>query len=229
MIMKIIAADSGCSELDDEFNPTNIISTSAVFIEYPYLHPRDYLCNNEPFPLDSPKYAVRELSLASKLATKYKPDQIHIDVSLGGLEISSLSEEILERMNISKKGRDQLIAIIDELREIGERLRREVNCKILFLGKESWAIRIAELNTAACAIKYGIEKIMNSDLKYILIGLPKRCTVTLTQNFIISRSLYPSEINMFGFIRYAVPKNINMEIFPNPNAMGFYIAKLSKI
>ena len=227
-MISIVSADSGCSELDEKFRARNIISTAAVYIEYPYLYPSAYLCESQPFELDSSEYIIRELKLASELAIKYKPDQIHLDVSLGGLELSNITKETLENARISRKGRDNLMSVLDELKKLGTGLRNQVKCDILLLGKESWAVRIAELNTASCAIKYAVEKLVSNDLTEILIGLPKRCTVILTQDFIISKSLYPDEKNMYGFIKYSIPPNIQIDIFPNPTAMGFYVAKITK-
>ncbi len=227
-MISIVAADSGCAELDEKFRAKNIISTSAVYLEYPYKHPSAYICENQPFAVDSPEYIIRELALAGKLAERYRPNEIHLDVSLHGLELSSITRETLENSRISPKGKNYLLRVLDRLRELGIRIKEEVGSSILLLGKESWAVRIAELNTASCAIKYGVEKLLENELGEILIGLPKRSFIITTQNFVISKSLYFDEQDLFGFIKYSVPNNIKIDLFPNPTAMGFYIARITR-
>ncbi len=190
-MIRIIAADSGCAELDDRLRVKNIICTSAVYLEHPYKHPTAYLCNTVPFSYDSPEYIIREMELAKELAIKYKPDQIHLDVSLGAVEIKDLSKEYLENTKISRKGREQLIEVIDSIKKIGEEIKNIIDCEILFIGKDSWAVRIAELNTASCAMKYAIEKLVSNDINRILIGCLEEALYRLHKNLLLLDPFIP--------------------------------------
>lgn len=229
-MLKIIAVDSGCSELNRDLQPTNIIATAAVYLEYPYRFPKYILCNSEPFHLDSSQYVLRELSLAYELSKKYKPDQIHIDVTLNGIEITNLNRDyILTKARISNKGRQHLLEVIDQILELGRKIKDDIGCEILFLGKDSWAVRIAELSTAICALEYAIRKLRSSDnLSFMLIGLPKKTKIDISNGYILAKSEFENEKDFAVASKTSIPSNFMIGQFPNPTAMGFRVIKIRK-
>jgi len=226
-LLRIVAADSGAAELDSNFSVKSIIATAAVYLGFPYKRPIDYICLTKPFDPDSSEYVVRELELAGQLAKKHKPDQIHIDISLGGIRLEDLNREFLEHAKISNRGKQQLLGVLDKIREVGMRIKKETGSDILFIGKESWAVRIAELTTAACAVKYGVEKALQGEP--VIIGLPRRCSITITRDYVIARSLFYDETDIVGYIRYSVPNDVIISEFPNPLAMGFRAIKIQRM
>jgi len=226
-MLRIVSADSGVAELDENFCVKNIITTAAIYLTYPYRCATDYLFTTEPFNPESSEYIIRELNLAGKLAQKYKPDQIHIDISLGGIKLNELTKEFIEKARISLKGKQYLLEVLDEIKEIGDAIQEETGSEILFIGKESWAVRIAELTCAACAVKYAIQRALQGG--EIFLGLPRHCTVEIRERFIIARSLYNDEEDLYGYIECDIPKGIYVEEFPNPLAVGFRILKIQRI
>lgn len=224
---KIVGADSGCAELNSELTPINIIASTAVYVEYPYRMPLDILCNIEPFNAESSEYIFRELDIARKLAEKWKPDQIHIDISLGGIGLEDLTEEYLESTRISKRGREHLIPLLKDIRETAKLIEKETGAKIIFIGKESRIVRLAELSTVICAVKYALTKVSRG--KEVLIGLPKRCSMEISGKFIIVRSHFHDEGDMIVYQKMRIPENLRIIEFPNPNANGFIVLKIFQI
>lgn len=221
-----VAADSGCAELDGNFNAKNIIATAAVFVEYPYRAPTHYICMPEPFELDSPKYIEREMKLAYELAIKYKPKFVHIDISLGGMRAVEISKEKLENLRISQKGKMHLLESIDMIRHYGKLIEENAGSQVILIGKQSLIVRIAELTAGACAVKYGVEKALERG--EFILGLPYKCSITIGNGYILARSLLLSEQEILGHVKYSVPKNIVIEEFINPSAQDFRVLRIYK-
>ena len=81
--LRVIAADSGCSILDERYEPTCVVCTVAVLVEPPYRVPKATLAEAHFWPIsDSYGVMAKELELAKRLLEAHGADVIHFDASL---------------------------------------------------------------------------------------------------------------------------------------------------
>jgi len=103
---------------------------------------------------------------------------------------------------------------------LAKRFWEETGIEILAIGKESVAVRIAELYAGIYSVKWGIEYAMKEG--FVRIGLPRYMTVEITENKIVGKSLDPREGGLYGEI--PIEKiDTDWEIYPNPVARMFMV------
>ncbi|EHR79581.1 hypothetical protein OCC_09304 [Thermococcus litoralis DSM 5473] len=221
--MRIVSADTGGAVLDENYNPIGLIATAAVLVEKPYRTATLSIVKySNPFDYDlSGRKALRdEAFLALKLARKVKPDVIHLDSSLGGIEVRKLDDPTIDALRISDRGKAIWHELSKDLQPLAKRFWEETGVEILAIGKESVAVRIAELYAGIYSVKWGIEYAMREG--FVRIGLPRYMSVEINRTRILGKSLDPREGGLYGEIPIE-NGDFEWQVYPNPIARTFMV------
>lgn len=219
----MVAADSGAAVLDDQFNPLLVVAASAVLVEPPYREAS--VCLTESLFSDvkrGPLFVVDELKLCQKLLRTVKADVVHLDMSLGGLNVEELSPIQLSRMRISTKARKEILSAAPKIRKAGAEIKRIYGIDVLALGKNSVPVRIAELTCGAHAILYASEKAVKEKAK-VRLGLPIKCQPKTSEGGVTLQSLMPAEHDVRGYAKDAekILEKVQITEMLNPCVRGF--------
>ena len=224
--MRIIAADTGGALLDDAYNPVGLIATVAVLVEKPYrtatLSEVRYA---DPFNYDmSGRQAVRdEAFLAVELAMKLRPDVVHLDSTIGGIEVRKLDEPTIDALAITDRGKEVWKDLAKDLQPLAKRLWEETGIEMVAIGKSSVPVRIAEIYSGLYTAKWAIERAR--DEGRIVVGLPRYMGVELRPGKIYGESLDPREGGLFGEIE-AKTDGIGWELYPNPLVRRYMVLEV---
>lgn len=222
--MRVVAADSASAILNEKFEPTLIVATSAVIVEPPYREPSQFLA--KPILIDVSN--SHEAELCKQLLSKVKADVVHLDMSLGAVSLEELSPIQFSSMKISSKARSNIVKILPKLRKVSGEISQKYHIDVLAIGKESIPVRIAELTAGAHAIIYASEKALKEN-EPLMLGLPSKCQPKIIDNKVYLRSLMAAEHDVLG---YAVDTNttlekVNIMEMLNPCARGFRTLKIT--
>ncbi|USS41259.1 DUF4152 family protein [Thermococcus aggregans] len=221
--MRIVSADTGGALLDENYNPIGLIATAAVLVEKPYRTAKMSIVKySDPFNYDiNGSRALRdEAFLALKLAKKVKPDVIHLDSTLGGIEVRKLDDPTIDALRISDRGKAVWHELSKDLQPLAKRFWEETGIEILAIGKESVAVRIAELYAGIYSVKWGIEYAMKEG--FVRIGLPRYMTVGILESKILGKSLDPREGGLYGEVPIE-QEDFEWQVYPNPIARTFMV------
>jgi len=225
--MRIIAADSGGAILKDDYEPTCIVGTAAVLVEPPYRHPSVVLWKPFEYNLNEREPILNEMLFCLELLKKCGADVIHLDISLGGVNLFDLDAKRLANYKVSPRGRRVLEGLIPKLKNSAKGFD---NIKILLVGKDSSAVRIAELTVGINGLLYIIDKFMKEEKEKALYGLPRESSVLVGKNHLTIKSLKVSEFDIS--ITVNLPENLLNDIeileYPNPIASGFRVIELRR-
>ena len=222
--MRIAAVDSACSELNEKFMPTNILSMAGIIVEHPYKEPSQVQIRDGDFALGDPELMVKELKLCQEMLEMEKADYIHLDMSLGGINILELTEaDLLFKIRISQSGREVLRSILPELQRIATEIQEQYQIPVLAIGKRSGPVRLAELHAAAYGLARAIEKAKESG-ETVCVGLPVETEAIVKGNSVTVTSLIPIEGKLHA--EAPVAGDIRIESFLNPVIRRFHALKL---
>lgn len=224
--MRIIAADSASSVLDENFMPTNILSITGVLIDFPYGEPLRIERNDVSYPISDTRVLIHELELCERMLEKEKADCVHLDLNLGGMNLLDLTEEmILEELPLSKMGREVLHRIFPDLRRIALSIEEKYMVPIYAMGKRSLAVRLAEIWASAYGIVRAVEKV-RSTRNALYIGLPLKVTATFEGNMVRTFSSESMEEGLCAEMP-VVLEDVRVEVFLNPVVRGYRAIRLS--
>ena len=226
--MKVVAADSGAAVLDDSFEPLLVVAASAVLVEPPYREAAVHLA--EPIFAEvekGPLLVVHELKLCQNLLKEVKADVVHLDMSLGGLNLEELSPIQLSEMRISGKARKEILSILPKIRKIASSMKRVYGVEVLAIGKNSVPVRIAELISGAYAILYSSEKAIQEGTK-IRLGLPVKCQPRVSEGGVTLQSLVPGEHDIIAYAKdeKKILEKVQISEMLNPCLRGFRIVEI---
>ncbi len=227
--MKIISADSAAAILDEKFVPLCHVASAAVLVEPPYREAHVRLA--EPIFKDIDNgydIIVHEAELCQSLLETTKADVVHLDSSLGGVPVEELSPVELSNQRLSVKARTNLLKILPKLRRIAGEIRRKHNIQVLAIGKESMAVRIAELTAGAEAIVFACAKAAEEQ-EHLLLGLPTRCQHRVADGKVYLNSLIEAEHDIRGYAtdtQGALAK-VSIAEMQNPVARGFRALRIT--
>ena len=221
--MKIISADSAAAILDEKFQPLNIVASVAVLVEPPYREAHVRLA--EPIFREAENcydVIVHEAGLCQILLETVKADVVHLDTTLGGTPVEELSPVELSNLRISNKARSYLLKILPRIRRIAGEIRRKHDIQMLAIGKESVAVRIAELTAGAEALVYACKKCIEEN-QPILLGLPTKCQHRVVDGKVYMYSLIEAEHDVRGYAQdpNKVLSKVTLVEMLNPVARGF--------
>lgn len=229
-MLKIVAADSAAAILTSEFEPSSIVSTAAVKVEPPYRQ-ASFVLSQPAFTESSEGHELilTELELCKKLLKKVGGNSVHLDMSLGSIQVEALSTIQLSQMRVSKKARGQILKILPKLRKIATDLKRIFDVDVLAIGKESVPVRIAELTAGANSILYSAERLLKQNREVLWLGLPVKCLPVFRENTVALQSLLPAEHDIQGFALDVenVLDRVKVVEMPNPSARGFRVLKIT--
>jgi hypothetical protein len=226
--LKVVAADSSAAILNDRFEPLCVVAAASVLVEPPYREASFYLA--EPIFADvekGPHLVIHELELCQKLLKETKADVVHLDMSLGGLNLEELSPVQLSEMKISSKAKKEILGILPKIRKAASSLKQAYGIDVLALGKESIPVRIAELTSGAHAVLYASEKAITEKAK-VKLGLPMNCHPIISKDMITLQSLMPTEHDVKGYAKdeKKILKKVRFSEMLNPCIRGFRIVEI---
>ncbi|GAB6102820.1 DUF4152 family protein [Thermococcus atlanticus] len=226
--MRIVAADTGGALLDEEYNPVGLIATAAVLVKKPYRTATlSVVKYADPFNYDmSGRQAVREEAfLAVELARKVKPDVIHLDSTIGGIEVRKLDEPTIDALTITDRGKEVWKDLAKDLQPLAKKFWEETGIEIIAIGKSSVPVRIAEIYSGIYTAKWAVEYARENGKA--IVGLPRYMTVEIRPGKIHGESLDPREGGLFGEIE-AKTEGIGWELYPNPFVRRFMVLEVWK-
>lgn len=222
--MKIATVDSACSVLNENLMPTNILSMAGIVVDYPYEQPSQIQTRGEDYKLSDPNLLVNELKLCQEMLEIEKADYVHLDLSLGGINLLELTEEdLLFRIPISHNGREVLRLILPELQKIATAINEEYEVPVLAIGKRSGPVRLAELHAAAHGVTRAMEKAKESG-ETVCVGLPSGTTATVDEGKVKVSSELAMEKNLSA--EAPIVDGVKMETFLNPIVRRFQALRL---
>ncbi|MEM2211874.1 MAG: DUF4152 family protein [Candidatus Nezhaarchaeales archaeon] len=226
--MRIIAADSGSALLNSDFKAQLTLSTAAVVIDPPYTHPFAIREQQALKRIDDRSVILDELKLCLELARQYRPDAVHVDVTLNSLDLASISAEELLKTIPSKLARRFMEPLAPYMVEVAREIRRTCGAPVLLVGKESVPVRVAELTAGAHGVLRGARKALNEGVK-VLIGLPRACTSKVADGRLTLVSLLPAEEDVEGYAadEEGVLMRVQLREYVNPVASGFKMIEVN--
>ena len=223
--MRIATVDSACSVLDENFLPTNIIATVGIIVDHPYKEPAYIHNKSKDYSLTDYAIIVNELKVCEEMLATQKADYVHLDMSLGGVNILDIKEEdILYKIPLSDTGRTIIRLILPELQNIAKSIKDKYQIPVLAIGKKSHPVRLAELYAAAYGVSKAIDKVRESR-QTIFVGLPVRTTATIADGNVKIASQEPMEDTLCAEVPIA--DGVSIEAFHNPIVRGFQTIKLT--
>ena len=224
--MKIATVDSACSVLNENFMPTNILAMAGIVVDHPYEQPSQVQTRDEDYLLSDPDLLVKELKLCQEMLETEPVDYVHLDMSLGGINILELTEaDLLLRIRMSESGRRILRSILPELQRIATEIEEQYQTPVLAIGKRSGPVRLAELYAAAYGVARAIEKVKESG-EILCVGLPVGTMATLNGDKVSVTSLIPMESKLRA--EAPITGGVHVEAFINPVIRRFHALKLTQ-
>jgi hypothetical protein len=227
--LRIVCADSAAAILDENFVPQSIVASVAVLVEPPYREAHIRLTQ----PIfkevdDSFDVIVNEAQLCQTLLETVKANVVHLDTSLGGFPVDELSPVELANLKVSVKARKNLLKILPRLRRTAGEIRRKHNIETLAIGKESVAIRIAELTAGSEAVLYACSEALDIT-KSLLLGLPTKCQHQIVDGKVYLFSLMDAEHDVKGYAKDidGVLEKVTVSEMLNPVARGFRALRIT--
>lgn len=222
--MKIATVDSGCSILDGDFRPISILSTAALVVEHPYEQPMQLETRGGDYPLTDPNVLVYELQLCHDLLASQKADCVHLDLTLGGLNLLDITDEYLFQMQLSPMGRSVLHAIMPSLRDLALQIGETYHIPVLAMGKRSLPVRLAELYATAYGIQRAFEKAQTAHAP-VYVGLPAKVSASFEKKGVVHvSSAEPMEDVLTAEV--SIEKEVSVEVFLNPITRGFQVVRI---
>jgi hypothetical protein len=227
--LRIISADSTAAILDENFNPTFLVASAAVLVEPPYREAHTRI--GEPIFKEvngSCDVIVHEAQPCQALLETVKADAVHLDSSLGGYPVDELSPFELANLRVSAKARTNLLKILPKLRRTAGESRRKHGVEMLAIGKESVAVRIAELTAGSEAVLYACTKSVEEG-QPLLLGLPTKCQHRIADGKVYLYSLMEAEHDVRGYAKDTEGdlSKVSISEMRNPIARGFRAMKIT--
>ncbi len=228
MNLRVISADSAAAILDQQFKPLCLVASVSVLVNPPYREPSFRLA--EPIFKEVAggfEVIVHEAELCRSLLDKMKADVVHLDMSLGGVSIEELSPVELMNLRASRTGRQHILKILPRLRKIAGEIKRLHDIDMLAIGKESVAVRIAELTAGAEAILFACKKAV-TEKEPVLLGLPLMCQPRVLDDRLYLHSLIGGEhdVRSYAVDAEKVLAKVKLSETLNPCARGFRALKI---
>jgi hypothetical protein len=222
--MRILAADSACSYLDESLMPKCIMNSAAVVLDHPYREPSLVRIVTADYQITDPNVLVYELRLCRDILASEQVDCVHLDLSLGGINILTITEEMLWRMPLSTYGREVLKLILPELQRIALDIGEKYKVPVYAMGSKSMAVRVAELHAAAAAVSRAAQHASAAETP-LVVGLPRRASALFEGGRLRIVSREPMEYDYW--VEAPLPHGVAVDTFVNPVARDFHALRLA--
>ena len=223
--MKIATVDSACSILNENLMPMNILAMAGIVVDFPYDKPSQVQTRGEEYLISDPNLLVNELKLCQEMLEIEEADCVHLDLSLGGVDLLDLTEEdLLFRIPMSFNGREILRLILPDLQEIATAIDEEYEIPVLAIGKRSGPVRLAELYAAAHGVARAMEQAKESG-ETVYVGLPTGTTADIDDGKVRVSSQEAMEKDLSA--EAPVVDGVQAEAFLNPVVRRFQALKLT--
>jgi len=223
--MKIVTVDSACSILNENLMPTNILSMAGIVVDFPYEKPSQVQTRGEDYLISDPNLLVNELTLCQEMLEIEAADCVHLDLSLGGVDLLDLTEEdLLFRIPMSVNGREILRLILPDLQEIATAIDEDYQIPVLAIGKRSGPVRLAELYAAAYGVARAMKQAKESK-ETVYVGLPTGSMAAIDDGKVRVSSQEAMEKNLSA--EAPVVDGVQVEAFLNPVVRRFQALKLT--
>jgi hypothetical protein len=208
--------------------PTNILSTVAIVVDFPYETPIQVQARDGDYSIKDPTVLVHELRLCEELLDIEAAECVHFDLTLGGTNLLDITDEFLFQLNLSPRGRSVLHAILPDLREIALSIDEKYHAPVLAMGKRSLPVRLAELHASAYGIARAMEITSTSETEEpISVGLPEKVLAFFDEEGKVKvTSDEPMERNLVA--EAPISNGVLVEPFLNPMTRGFQVLRLTK-
>jgi hypothetical protein len=229
--LKVISADSGAGNLDEQFKPVYLVASASVLVEPPYWEPTVRLAEPIFRKVETGfEVIVHEAELCRSLLDKAKADVVHLDMSLAGISLEELSPVELTSLRASRTGRKNILKILPRLRKVACEIKRLYGIDMLAIGKESVPVRVAELTAGAEAILFACKRAVD-DKETALLGLPHMCQFRVLEDRVDLYSLMAAEHDVRSFAVDAddVLTKVKLVETLNPVARGFRALKITPL
>ena len=226
--MKIVAVDTGGALLTENYEPVGLVATAAVLVEKPYRTAAlSVVRYADPFNYDmSGRQAVRdEAFLAVELARGVKPDVVHLDSTIGGIEVRKLDEPTIDALTITDRGKEVWKDLAKDLQPLAKKFWEETGIEIIAIGKSSVPVRIAEIYSGLYTANWAIDYARKNGK--VMVGLPRYMKVEIRPDKIYGESLDSREGGLFGEIE-ANTDGIGLELYPNPLVRRYMVLEVWK-
>jgi len=229
--LRIVAADSGAAILNDKYEPVKVVAASSILAEQPYTRATSVIA--EPIFVNANNgynLIVHELELCMQLLKTVKADVVHLDLSMGGINLEEFSAVSISQMKRTPKVRSQILKILPKLRKTAANILRTYGVSVFAYGKQSIPVRIAELTSGAHAVRFVAEKATKENVAFRL-GLPTKCQTRFLKDKILLESLIPTENEVAGYAECEtklLEKTKFVEML-NPCARGFKMLEISPL
>ncbi|WP_297069233.1 DUF4152 family protein [Thermococcus sp.] len=226
--MKIVAVDTGGALLTENYEPVGLVATAAVLVEKPYRTAAlSVVRYADPFNYDmSGRQAVRdEAFLAVELARGVKPDVVHLDSTIGGIEVRKLDEPTIDALTITDRGKEVWKDLAKDLQPLAKKFWEETGIEIIAIGKSSVPVRIAEIYSGLYTANWAIDYARKNGT--VMVGLPRYMKVEIRPDKIYGESLDSREGGLFGEIE-ANTDGIGWELYPNPLVRRYMVLEVWK-
>jgi len=222
--VRIIAADSGTALLDKAYRPKVVLTAAAVLVEEPFTQPTAQHFRLIEEEYGKPTLLLHELQVIAELCARHSCDVIHVDASLGGAALETLSLVDILGLRITPQAKQAFRTIYPKLRKMVDRLYHQHGVSILAIGKDSVAVRIAELATAAYSV-VAMATRAAAKAELLILGLPRMCTIQVQGSAVRAASLEPGEHELIASVedRGNAVERVRLREFPNPFLRGYRI------
>jgi len=221
--VRIIAADSGCSILDESYQPTNILVSTCILTEEPYHQVLEKETKVVDYTLRNPDVVVEELRMCLRSPFLERADCVHLDTTLGGLEVVDLNDSFLDCRIMSSEGRVVLKLIANELRGIALQIRERTGARTYAIGGRSVPIRLAEMYNASDGFMEARRRCAESR-KDVVVGLPINVELEFTEDSLTTRSMDQPKLEIAGELPAL---DVDVTRILNPLVRGFLAYRIS--
>lgn len=215
--MRILAADSGCSILDESFKPTNILVTSCILTEEPYREVLERETKIVDYTPRDPDVVADELRMCLYSSLLERADCVHLDTSLRGIDVIDLNDSYLDSRIMSCEGRVVLKLILDDLRQLAYEVREKTGARTYAIGDGSIPLRLSELCAAIEGFNETRRRCAESG-EELLLGLPKYTELEIGKQTVTARSISQPNLEISGKLP---PLDVEQTEVLNPSYAGF--------
>ncbi len=164
---------------------------------------------------------IEELKLLRRAAELFEVKEVHVDITLGGEDLTKIKLDGAWRKKVSREGLKYLEELLPEISRIASDIKRLRGARVLALGKESWAVRLAEISACIYGLRYLLQRALSGEK--VRAGLPRKCFAESCGDHLLVKAETP-----FGEYIEEIPRRgpLGIRVYENPVVEGFYVVEI---